>query len=119
MFWALDFRFVSGYTGVCVVQETQDFIVQERLFMRRSSLSLPITLGVIMIVCLLLLMVGWVTVMLWGALSSDEYSLMYWVFLVLGTLFLATILGSAWLHPFESSSSTSCCTSALTVSRTS
>ena len=63
--------------------------------MRRSSLSLPITLGVIMIVCLLLLMVGWVTVMLWGALSSDEYSLMYWVFLVLGTLFLATILGSA------------------------
>ena len=63
--------------------------------MRRSSLSLPITLGVIMIVCLLLLMVSWVTVMLWGALSSDEYSLMYWVFLVLGTLFLATILGSA------------------------
>ena len=47
----------------------------------RRSLKLPITLGVVMIVVVVLLIVGWVVVTVLGAISGEGSAGLYWVLL--------------------------------------
>ena len=61
----------------------------------RKSLKLPITLGVIMIVVTTLLLVGWVLLTVFWALSSSEPGV-FWVLLSVGSvLFVGVIVGVA------------------------
>ncbi len=58
----------------------------------RRSLRLPITLGVVMIVLLVALMVGWILLALFGALQSEQAAGLYWALLSVGTTSLAFVL---------------------------
>jgi signal transduction histidine kinase len=60
--------------------------------------KLPITLGVIMIVLLILLIVGWVTLAIYGALSSDSSPGLFWVFLPVGSIFCVLLLVGVSLY---------------------
>ena len=57
----------------------------------RRSLRWPITLGVIMIVLIVLLIVGWVLVNAW-AISETQWSGLYWTLLAVGAVFLVFVL---------------------------
>ena len=57
----------------------------------RRSLSWPITLGVIMIVLLVALTVGWVLLTVFGAIEQPG-SALYWTLLAVGTTFLILVL---------------------------
>ena len=62
----------------------------------RRSLRLPITLGVVMIVLLVLLTVGWVLLTLSNALNSSQWSGFYWALLSIGsTVFAFMLVGVA------------------------
>ncbi|MEO8269126.1 MAG: HAMP domain-containing sensor histidine kinase [Aureliella sp.] len=58
----------------------------------RRSLKLPIILGVTMIVLLVLIIVGWVLLAVFGALHAAEQAPIYWTLLSVGTIVLALIL---------------------------
>jgi two-component system phosphate regulon sensor histidine kinase PhoR len=58
----------------------------------RRSLKLPIMLGVTMIVLLVLVIVGWILLAVFGALRAAEYAPIYWTLLSVGTIVLALIL---------------------------
>ncbi|MCA9129770.1 MAG: HAMP domain-containing histidine kinase [Planctomycetales bacterium] len=58
----------------------------------RRSLKLPITLGVTMIVLLVLVIVGWVLLAVFGALRAAEHAPLYWTLLSVGTIVLTLIL---------------------------
>jgi two-component system, OmpR family, phosphate regulon sensor histidine kinase PhoR len=58
----------------------------------RRSLKLPIMLGVTMIVLLVLVIVGWILLAVFGALRAVEYAPIYWTLLSVGTIVLALIL---------------------------
>ncbi|MEZ6134044.1 MAG: HAMP domain-containing sensor histidine kinase [Pirellulaceae bacterium] len=58
----------------------------------RRSLKLPITLGVTMIVLLVLIIVGWILLAVFGALRAAEHATVYWTLLSVGTIVLALIL---------------------------
>ena len=58
----------------------------------RRSLKWPITLGVIMIVLLIALTVGWVLLAVFGALKDQSFAPLYWTLLTIGTLFLLLVL---------------------------
>lgn len=58
----------------------------------RRSLSLPITLGVIMLVLLVVLMVGWVLLAVFGAMSDAGYAGLYWTLLSVGAVFLIVVI---------------------------
>ena len=58
----------------------------------RKSLKLPITLGVVMIVLLVLLMVGWVLLAVFGALADDQRAGLYWALLSIGSTVLVFVL---------------------------
>jgi signal transduction histidine kinase len=58
----------------------------------RKSLSLPITLGVVMIVLLVLLIVGWVLLSVYGAWRDDQLAGLYWALLSIGATLLAFVL---------------------------
>lgn len=58
----------------------------------RRSLKLPITLGIVMIVLLVVLTVGWVLLSVFGALADDRYAALYWVLLSIGTTFILLLL---------------------------
>lgn len=61
--------------------------------LERKSLRLPIALGVLMIVVIVLLIVGWVLITVFSALSAEE-SQFYWVLLTVGSvLFLFVLVG--------------------------
>ena len=60
--------------------------------------KLPITLGVIMIVLLVLLIVGWVTVTIYGALASDTSPGLFLVFLPVGAVFFILLLVGVSLY---------------------
>ena len=65
------------------------------MMFERKSLKLPITLGVVMIVVTTVLLVGWVLVLVFGALSSSEPGV-FWVLLSVGSvLFVGVIVGIA------------------------
>jgi signal transduction histidine kinase len=67
----------------------------------RLSRGLPITLGVVMLVILVLLIVGWVLLAVFGALADQDYAGLYWILLSVGaTLLVVLIIGTAiylWL----------------------
>lgn len=59
----------------------------------RRSLSLPIALGVVMIVLVVLLIVGWVVMSVFGMFADAGRFAFYVTFLSLGATFLALVLG--------------------------
>ena len=59
---------------------------------RRSSLGLPITLGVIMIILVILLCIAWIISTMIAAKELSSMSTMYWIFLVIGSFFLCLLL---------------------------
>jgi two-component system, OmpR family, phosphate regulon sensor histidine kinase PhoR len=58
----------------------------------RRSLKFPITLGVTLIVLLVLILVGWILLSVYGALRAAEHAPIYWTLLSVGTIVLALIL---------------------------
>lgn len=67
----------------------------------RRSLSWPITLGVILIVLVVVITVGWIIVNVMGALEGDEPAL-YWTMLAVGTTFLVFVLVGVIMYLFIS-----------------
>ena len=59
----------------------------------RRSLKLPITLGVTMIVMIVTLIVGWVLLTVFAALSQQN-STVYWTLLTVGTILLAIVVAT-------------------------
>lgn len=57
----------------------------------RRSLSLPITLGVLMIIVIVTLVVGWILITVSGAWQSPQSSL-YWTLLAVGSVLFALVL---------------------------
>ncbi len=55
-------------------------------------LSFPITLAVVMIVLLVVLIVGWVLLAVFGALADPKSGPIYWTLLTVGTMFLVALL---------------------------
>lgn len=66
--------------------------------MSRRSLKWPIVLGVLMIVMLIVLTVGWVLLSVTGALTSDRHSGLYWVLLSAGSVVSALLLTGTILY---------------------
>lgn len=58
----------------------------------RRSVSLPIILGIIMIVLLVVLTVGWVLVTTIGALTDSRSATLYWAILSVGTTLLGLVV---------------------------
>jgi len=58
----------------------------------RRSLQLPIALGVVMIVLVVALTVGWILLAVFGALQRQEMAPLYWTLLAVGTVVLGMIL---------------------------
>ena len=58
----------------------------------RRSLRLPITLGVVMLVLLVALIVGWILLTLFGALQREETAGLYWALLSVGTTSLGFVI---------------------------
>jgi signal transduction histidine kinase len=58
----------------------------------RRSISWPITLGVLMIVSIVALTVGWVLLSLMGALASGEMAAFFWAWLPIGATLLVLVL---------------------------
>jgi len=58
----------------------------------RRSLSLPITLAIVMILLLVVLIVGWVLLAVFGASDNAQAASFYWTWLSIGITFLALIL---------------------------
>jgi len=54
--------------------------------------KLPITLGVVMIVLLVVLIVGWVLLSVFGAMADRESAAFYWTALSVGTVFYVLLL---------------------------
>ncbi|MEQ8788993.1 MAG: HAMP domain-containing sensor histidine kinase [Pirellulaceae bacterium] len=65
---------------------------------QRRSLGLPITLGVVMIVLLVALIVGWVLLAVFGAITDNEYAPLYWTFLTVGAAAFIFILVGVVLY---------------------
>ena len=59
---------------------------------QRPPLSLAITLGVVMIVLLVVLTVGWVLVNAFAALNNTHAAGVYWTLLAIGTMFIALLV---------------------------
>lgn len=58
----------------------------------RRSLKLPITLGVLMIVSVVALTVGWVLLSAFGAVGNSRWAALYWTLLTVGSAFLVFVL---------------------------
>ena len=58
----------------------------------RRSLKWPITLGVIMIVLIVALTVGWILLAVSGMLNEKGPAPLYWTLLTVGTTFLVLVL---------------------------
>ena len=58
----------------------------------RRSLKLPITLGVVMMILLVVLIVGWVVLAVLGALSDAPSAGLFWTLLPIGTTFILLLL---------------------------
>jgi two-component system, OmpR family, phosphate regulon sensor histidine kinase PhoR len=64
----------------------------------RRSLKFPITLGVTLILLLVLILVGWILLSVYGALRATEYAPVYWTLLSVGTIVLTLILVGVALY---------------------
>jgi signal transduction histidine kinase len=58
----------------------------------RRSLKWPITLGVVMIVLVVALTVGWILLAVFGAMQDRNAAALYWTLLTIGTIFLVIVL---------------------------
>jgi signal transduction histidine kinase len=58
----------------------------------RRSLKWPITLGVVMIVLVVALTVGWILLAVFGAMQDRDAAALYWTLLTVGTIFLVMVL---------------------------
>ncbi|MFV2065388.1 MAG: sensor histidine kinase [Pirellulales bacterium] len=58
----------------------------------RRSLRLPIALGVVMIVLLVVLTIGWIVLSVAGALADTRFAGLYWAVLSVGTTLLILVL---------------------------
>jgi len=58
----------------------------------RRSLKWPITLGVVMIVLVVALTVGWILLAVFGAMQDRNAAALYWTLLTIGTIFLVMVL---------------------------
>src|SRR4029078_2464615 len=77
-------------SGVCLAATCP--ITEDRGMFERRSLRLPITLGVVMLVLLVALLVGWILLTIFGALQSEQTAGLYWALLSVGTTSLAFVL---------------------------
>lgn len=64
----------------------------------RRTLRWPITLGVVMIVLLVALGVGWVLLSVFGAITDGQRAGLYWVLLTVGTVVLILVLVGTVLY---------------------
>ncbi|MCU0959626.1 MAG: HAMP domain-containing histidine kinase [Pirellulaceae bacterium] len=64
----------------------------------RRSLKLPITLGVLMIVSVVALTVGWVLLSTFGAVGNSRWAALYWTLLTVGSAFLVFVLVGVVLY---------------------
>ncbi len=64
---------------------------ERELMIERKSLKWPITLAVVMLVCLVSLTVGWVLLNVAGAKDSSS-SYVYWIILSIGTIMFACVV---------------------------
>lgn len=64
----------------------------------RKSLRLPITLGVVMIVLLVVLIIGWVILTVSGAITDDQRAGLYWALLSIGATLLGFVLVGVVLY---------------------
>lgn len=64
----------------------------------RRSLSLPIALGVAMITGVVVLGVGWVVLALFGALTAERLTVLYWALLPVGATFLMLLLAGVVVY---------------------
>ncbi len=64
----------------------------------RRSLKLPITLGVLMIVSVIVLTVGWVLLSTFGAVANIRWAPLYWTLLSVGSVFLVFVLVGVVLY---------------------
>jgi len=64
----------------------------------RKSLKWPILLAIVMIVLLIGLTVGWVLLNVFGAISSEKSSNIYWVLLSVGSVMFLFVLGGVVLY---------------------
>lgn len=60
--------------------------------LERRSLKLPIALGVTMIVLIVLLIVGWILLTVFGAMREQQNAPVYWTLLPAGIVLLAVVL---------------------------
>lgn len=58
----------------------------------RRSLKLPVTLGVLMILTIIALTVGWILLLVFNAKSDSRWAPLYWTLLSVGTAFLLFVL---------------------------
>ncbi|HLA83203.1 MAG TPA: HAMP domain-containing sensor histidine kinase [Thermoguttaceae bacterium] len=58
----------------------------------------PITLGVVMIVLLVVLIVGWVLVFVFGAITNDRSAAFYWTAMSVGTVFYVLLIVGVSLY---------------------
>ena len=68
------------------------------MFSSRRSLRFPITLGVVMIVLVVALIVGWIVLAVINAIRSEESAGIYWALLSVGTVFLVLVLVGVVLY---------------------
>lgn len=68
------------------------------MFWSRRSLRFPITLGVVMIVLVVALIVGWIILAVISAIRSEESAGFYWALLSIGTVFLVLVLVGVVLY---------------------
>ena len=64
----------------------------------RRSLKLPITLGIVMIVILVVLTVGWVLINVWGALTHVEDAGVHYALLSIGAAFIGLLLAGTIIY---------------------
>src|SRR5690606_17308776 len=64
----------------------------------RRSLRLPVTLGVVMIVLVVIMIVGWVITTLYSAYAGHGNAPLFWTLLAVGTLLLAIMLAGVVMY---------------------
>lgn len=64
----------------------------------RRSLKWPIFLGVTMIVLIIVIIIGWVLLSVFGAMRENENAALYWTLLTVGSTFLGVILVGVVLY---------------------
>lgn len=70
----------------------------DRAMSEHRSLKWPITLGVLMIVLVILLTIGWVLINVVGAFDNEDDAAAYWTMLSVGSLSLACVLAGVIVY---------------------